>query len=155
MAKPIPERYHSVTPHLVVRDVARAIGFYAEALEAETLFSLPGPDGASVLHAELRIGDSVLLLGEESIEAEYLSPLSLGGASITLMIYCVDTDAAFARALAAGCRSLRDPRDMFWGDRFAQVKDPFGHIWNFATHVRDVSQAEMLEALSAMSGEGK
>jgi uncharacterized glyoxalase superfamily protein PhnB len=155
MAKPIPDRYHSVTPHLVVRDAAHAIGFYADALGAETLFHMPGPDGTSVLHAELKLGDSVLLLGEESIEDEYLSPLSLGGTPVSLMIYCEDTDAAFARAVAAGCRSLRDPRDMFWGDRFAQVRDPFGHVWSFATHVRDVSQAEIRAALRAMSSEGK
>ena len=153
MVTAVPERYRSVTPHLVVRDAARAIRVYTEALGAEELFSLPGPDGKSVLHAELRIGDSIVLLGEESIEGEYLSPLSLGGVPISLMLYCEDTDAAFARAVAAGCSSLREPSEMFWGDRFAQVKDPFGHIWSFATHVRDVSQTEMQEALSAMSGE--
>lgn len=153
MSKSIRERYGSVTPHLVVRDVARALDVYARALQAETLFSLPGTDGRSVLHAELKIGDSTVLLGEESIDGEFLSPLSLGGAGVSMMVYCEDTDAAYARALAAGFTSLRPPSDMFWGDRFAQVKDPFGHIWSFATHVRDVSQAEMREALAAMSGD--
>jgi uncharacterized glyoxalase superfamily protein PhnB len=155
MAKPIPERYHSVTPHLVVRDAAGAIEFYREALGAEELFRMPGPNGETVLHAELRIGDSIVLLGEESIEAAYLSPLSLGGAPISLMIYCADTDAAYGRAVAAGCISMKEPAEMFWGDRFAQVRDPYGFLWSFATHVRDVSQAEMREVLAAMSAEGK
>lgn len=154
MAKPIPERYHSVTPHLIVRDAAGAIAFYRQALGAEELFRMPGPDGETVLHAELKIGDSIVLLGEESIEADYLSPLSLGGAPFSLMIYCQDTDSAYFTAVGAGCLSVREPAEMFWGDRFAQVKDPYGFLWSFATHVRDVSQAEMREVLAAMSAEG-
>lgn len=155
MVRPIPERYGSVTPYLVVRDAASAVDFYKQALGAEILFRLPGPDGKGLLHAELRIGDSIVLLGEESIEANYLSPLSLGGVAITLMIYCADTDAAFARAIAAGCKAEQQPSDMFWGDRFAQIKDPYGHIWSFATHVRDVTETEMREALEKMSREGE
>ncbi|MEX0923607.1 MAG: VOC family protein [Rhodovibrionaceae bacterium] len=151
MVRPIPERYGSVTPHLVVRDAARAAEFYKQALGAEILFRLPGLDGKTLLHAELRIGDSIVLLGEESIEAQYLSPLSLGGASITLTLYCADTDTAFSQAVAAGGVALQQPSDMFWGDRFAQIKDPYGHIWSFATHVRDVTQTEMREALQRMS----
>lgn len=153
MPKASLDRYRSVTPHLVVRGVADAVGFYEKALSAEKLFLMPGPDGKTALHAELKIGDSVFFLGEESIEGEYLSPLSLGGASVSLMISCHDTDAAFAQAMAAGCSALKEPSDMFWGDRFAQVKDPYGHIWGFATHVRDVSETEMREALAKMSEE--
>lgn len=155
MVRPIPERYGSVTPHLVVRDAAGAAEFYPRALNAQVLFRMPGPDGATLLHAELRIGDSIVLLAEESIEANYLSPLSLGGSSVTLMIYCADTDIAFAQAIAAGCEEIKAPSEMFWGDRFAQVKDPYGHIWSFATHVRDVSEAEIRAALEKMSKEGE
>jgi uncharacterized glyoxalase superfamily protein PhnB len=112
--KPIPDGYHSVTPHLVVRDAAKAIGFYAKAFGAEERFSMPGPGGV-VMHAELGIGDSVVMLGEEDKQRGALSPQAVGGSPVTLHVYVKDVDASFAKATAAGCKTEMPPTDMFWG----------------------------------------
>jgi uncharacterized glyoxalase superfamily protein PhnB len=148
--KPVPDGYHTITPHLVVRDAAKAIAFYAKALGAEERFRMPGP-GGSVMHAELNIGDSVVMLGEEAKERGALSPQSIGGSPVSLLIYVEDVDASFARADKAGCTVQMPPTDMFWGDRYGQLVDPFGHRWAIATHKEDVSPEEMARRMAAMA----
>ena len=140
--KPVPEGYHTVTPHLVVKGAGEALSFYAKALGAEELFRMPAPDG-SIVHAEIRIGDSPIMLGEEAPEMGAISPKKLGGSPVTIMLYVNDVDAYFARATKAFCETKRPPTDMFWGDRYCKVTDPYGHNWAIATHKEDVSPQEM------------
>ena len=131
-AKPIPEGYHSVTPYLVVKGAAEAIRFYEQAFGATELLRLPMGDRLG--HAEIRIGDSVVMLADEFPEAGHLSPQSRGGPTSSLMIYLEDVDSAFERAVSAGCTAERPPEDQFWGDRMGTLLDPFGHRWSLATH---------------------
>jgi PhnB protein len=140
--KPVPEGYHTVTPHLVVKGAAEALTFYAKALGAEELLRMPAPDG-SIVHAEIRIGDSPIMLGEEAPQMGAISPKTLGGSPVTIMLYVNDVDAYFARATKAGCETKLPPTDMFWGDRYCKVTDPYGHNWAIATHKEDVSPQEM------------
>ena len=140
--KPVPEGYHTVTPHLVVRGAAEALTFYAKALGAEELFRMPGPDGA-IMHAEIRIGDSPIMLAEEMPQMGAVSPKQLGGSPVTIMLYVNDVDAYFTRATKAGCEAKLPPTDMFWGDRYCKVVDPYGHNWAIATHKEDVTPEEM------------
>lgn len=148
--KPIPDGYHTVTPHLAVRDAAKAIEFYAKAFGAEELFRMPGPGGV-VMHAEVRIGDSIVMLGEEAPEMGASSPQTIGGSPVSLLVYVKDVDASFARAGEAGCTPQMPPTDMFWGDRYGKLKDPFGHNWALATHKEDVSPEEMAKRMAAMA----
>lgn len=141
--KPIPERYGTVTPYMIVRGAGMAIDFYQKAFGAEEVFRMPGPDGKSVAHAEIRIGNSMVMLSDENPEWGAQSPLALGGTPFSLFIYTEDVDVAFDRAVKAGCTVEMPPADMFWGDRFCKVKDPFGHSWQIATHKEDVSPEEM------------
>lgn len=150
--QPIPPGFHTITPHLVVREASRAIEFYTRAFGAKEQLRMSAPDGKSVLHAELRIGDSPLMLADENPEMGTKSPLTAGATSVTIALYVTDTDAAFARAVGAGATPLMPPSDMFWGDRYALVADPFGHQWSIATHVKDVSPAEMKQAMAAAFG---
>ena len=137
-----PPGYHSVTPALVVRDAAAAIDFYTRAFGAEEVDRMLGPDG-SIMHAEIRIGDSVIMLGEENVQWGTRSPQSLGGVHGSLHIYVENVDASFERALEAGA-TLRYPlEDAFWGDRYGKVTDPFGHEWGIATRVKEMSHEEM------------
>jgi PhnB protein len=145
MSKPIPPGYHSVTPALVVRDAAAAIDFYKRAFGAEEIDRMAGPDG-SIMHAEIRIGDSILMLGEENEQWGTKSPLSLNGVHGSLHIYVEDADAAFNRALKAGATVRYPLEDAFWGDRYGKVTDPFGHEWGLATRVKDMTKAEMEKA---------
>jgi PhnB protein len=145
MSKPIPAGYHSVTPALVVRDAAAAIDFYKRAFGAEEIDRMAGPDG-SIMHAEIRIGDSILMLGEENEQWGTKSPLSLNGVHGSLHIYVEDADAAFNRALKAGATVRYPLEDAFWGDRYGKVTDPFGHEWGLATRVKDMTKAEMEKA---------
>ncbi len=147
--KAIPDGYHTITPYLSVRGAAKAIEFYRKALGAEELFRMPGP-GDSVMHAELKIGDSIVMLSDESPEMGTTSPQSLGGSPVTLHLYVTDVDASCARALAAGCSVECPPADMFWGDRYAKVQDPFGHKWGMATHKEDVTPEEMQRRMMQM-----
>ena len=142
MAQPIPPDFHSVTPHLIVRGCDEAIRFYVAAFGATELFRMPGPEG-KVMHAELRIGNSIIMLADESPQWKCLSPLSIGGTSTALHLYVEDCDATFQRALDAGATSIMPLSDMFWGDRYGKVADPFGHEWSIATHIEDVSPEEM------------
>ena len=141
--KPIPDGSHAITPGLVVKDARKAIEFYKTALGAKELFVMPGPDGRSVMHAERQIGDSKFYLGDESPEWGAISPQTLGGSGVSLNIYTEDCDAMFKRAVAAGATVKMPLTDMFWGDRYGKVTDPFGHNWGISTHVEDVSEAEM------------
>lgn len=138
----IPAGYHSVTPAIVVRNAAAAIDFYKRAFGAEEINRMAAPDG-SIMHAEIRIGDSVVMLGEENEQWGTRSPSSLGGVHGSLHIYVADADASFDRALKAGATVRYPLEDAFWGDRYGKVTDPFGHEWGIATRVKDLSPAEM------------
>ena len=136
-----PAGYHSVTPYLIVKGAAAALDFYKAAFGAEELFRMAGPDGA-VAHAEIKIGDSVLMLGDENPEWGAKGP-DAGGSPVGLMIYVPDVDARFAAAVAAGAAVKKGVQDQFYGDRSGSLTDPFGHIWTVATHIEDVSPEEM------------
>jgi PhnB protein len=140
--KAIPEGYHTLTPYLTVRDAARAIEFYKQAFGAEARGVMKGPDG-KVMHAELRIGDSIVMLADEYPEIGAVSPHALGGSSTGLHIYVEDVDSAFDRAVKAGATVDMPVSDMFWGDRYGKLVDPFGHKWSIATHTADLSLEEM------------
>ena len=142
--KPIPEGYHSITPMLTVRGAARAIDFYRRAFGAEELGRMNGPDGKTVLHAELKIGDSRLFLGDEIPGTDcQRSPQTLGGSPTGIYLYVRDVDETFHKAVAAGATVKRPLEDMFWGDRTGSVLDPFGHTWDLATHREEVPPKEM------------
>ena len=140
--KPIPEGFHSITPSLVVRDAAKAIDFYKKALGAQELVRMPGPDG-KIMHAELKIGDSIIFLGEENPQMGAKSPQTLGGCTGTLNLYVNDVDQTFKQAVSAGGRESMPVADQFWGDRYGTFVDPFGYSWGIATHKEDLSPAEM------------
>jgi PhnB protein len=144
-AKAVPEGFHTLTPHLTVRDADKALEFYKTALGAEVLGVARMPDG-KVIHASLRIGDSMLMLNDEFPEMGGLSPLSVGGTGVTIHIYTDNVDEAFNRAVAAGAQVAMPLMDQFWGDRYGMISDPFGHKWSIATHVKDMSQDEMQRA---------
>ncbi len=143
--KAVPPGFHTLTPHLIVRNADKALEFYKNALGAEVLHVARMPDG-KVMHAALRIGDSMLMLNDEFPEFGGLSPLSIGGTGVTVHIYTENVDAAFNRAVSAGAEVKIPLMDQFWGDRYGMVVDPFGHKWSIATHVKDMSQEEMQRA---------
>lgn len=142
MARAIPEGYHSVTPHLVIKGAAEAIEFYERAFGATEIMRMASPDGR-VGHAEIRIGDSHIMLADEYPEMGFRSPQSIGGTGVSLMIYLEGVDDVFSRALAAGAKELQPVKDQFYGDRSGTLQDPFGHIWTIATHIEDVPPDEM------------
>lgn len=145
---PIPEGYHSVTPHLVVADLNAALQWYGTVLGAQQTELMNGPDGAP-MHGEMRIGDSVVMLGPENPEHGMLSPANLEGTCGALMLYVEDVDATFAAALAGGASETMPIGDMFWGDRYGQVMDPYGHRWSLATHKFDAPHDQMGERAAA------
>ena len=149
--KPIPDGYHTVTAYLIVDDGARAIDFYREAFGAEELYRLPM--GGKVGHAEIRIGDTNLMLSDEWPDMQALGPNKRGGATASFVIYGPDCDAAYERAVKAGAKADRPPSDQFWGDRMGTVVDPFGHKWTLGTHIEDVSPDEMQKRMEAWSKE--
>lgn len=150
LAKPVPEGYHSVTPHLVVREAGKAIEFYKQAFGAEEMARMPGPDGRSIMHAELRIGDSRVMLGEEFPQMQrWVSPQQLKGTTIALHMYVKDVDAAFSRAVNAGATVSMPVMDTFWGDRYGRVTDPWGHEWSLATHKQDLTLEEITKGAQA------
>ncbi|HEX6985555.1 MAG TPA: VOC family protein [Planctomycetaceae bacterium] len=154
MPKPIPDGYHSVTPYLICRNAAAAIEFYKKAFGATELVRLPGP-GGSVMHAEVKIGDSPVMLADENPGWGAKSPESYGGSPASLMIYVDDCDAVFDRAVAAGATVKRPVADQFYGDRCGTLVDPFGHTWSIATHVEDVSPEEINRRFEAwMASQG-
>jgi len=140
--KPIPDGYHTITPYLTIRGAAQAIEFYKKAFGAEELSRMTAPDGR-LGHAELRIGDSIFMLGDEFPEMGGKGPQTLGGTPVGLFLYVNDVDAAFARATAAGAKVTMPLADMFWGDRYGKLADPFGHEWSLGTHKEDVKPEEM------------
>lgn len=148
--KAIPDGYYSLTPYLVISGAADAIEFYKKVFGAVETVRMPGP-GGRVMHAELKIGNSMLMLSDENAERGYLSPKSRGGTTSSVMLYTDDVDATFKSAVAAGAKTEQPPTDMFWGDRMANIQDPFGHNWAIATHKEDVSGEEM-EKRMAMQG---
>jgi PhnB protein len=150
--KPVPHGMHSVTPHLVCAGAADAIEFYKKAFGAVEEARLPGPDG-KLMHAMIRIGDSAVMLVDENPEWGMLGPKSLKGSPVTIHLYVEDADAFAARAVKAGAKITMPLQDMFWGDRYGTLVDPFGHHWSVATHVRDVSMEEMQQAMKAMPKE--
>ena len=155
--KPIPDGYHSITPMLTVRYAAKAIDFYRRAFGAEEIGRMHGPDGKTVMHAELKIGDSRLFLCDEIPEMEIRGPETLGGTASGIYLYVRDVDEMFRKALEAGATERHPLQDMFWGDRTGSVVDPFGHTWELATHREDVSPEEMhrrgKEFFKTMEGE--
>jgi PhnB protein len=139
---PIPQGYHTVTPSIVVRGAEQALDFYRKAFKAEETLRMPGPDG-KIMHAEFRIGDSVVMLGEEMPEMGAKGPLSLGGSSVSFFIYLDNVDEAWQRALDAGATQVMPLADMFWGDRAGCVSDPFGHKWWLAQHMADLTMEQI------------
>lgn len=147
-----PEGYHTVTPYLSFDDVGKAIDFYKEAFGAQELSRLPGPGGAGVMHAELKIGDSIFMLGQSCPESshheehkEHHEGHQEGHMACMLHIYCEDVDASFERAQKAGAQVKMPLENMFWGDRYGMITDPFGHVWSLATHIEDLSEEQMRE----------
>lgn len=148
--QPIPDGYHTIQPYLHIRGAAHAIDFYKAAFAAVEILRLTQPDG-SIGHAELRFGDSVVMLADEAPERAIYSPTYLGGSAVSIMIYVEDCDALYRRAIAAGARSIREPVDQFYGDRSAGVQDPFGFQWWIATHIKDVAPDELQAAAAAQT----
>lgn len=140
--KSIPDGYHTVTPYLIVSGAAQAIDFYKNAFGATELFRMAAPDGR-VGHAEIKIGDSVIMLADEMPDMGYRSPRSLGGAAVSTMLYVDDVDARFKQAVEAGAKVQRPLANQFYGDRSGTLEDPFGHVWTIATHVEDVPPDEI------------
>jgi PhnB protein len=145
-AKAIPEGKHTVTPTLVIRDCAKAIEFYKNALGAQEISRFVAPDGKSVWHCELRIGDSSVFMNDEMPGSGQRAPSAQNPVPVTLWLYVADCDGAYKRAVKAGAKETMAPEDMFWGDRVASVADPFGYLWSFATHQKDLSAEEMRRA---------
>jgi PhnB protein len=146
--KPIPEGYHSVTPYLIVDGAADAIEYYKKAFGATELFRMPMP-GGKIGHAELKIGDSPIMLADEHPDMGYKSPMSWGGSPVSLMLYVDDVDAVFKQAIAAGGKEQRAVQDQFYGDRSGTFADPFGHVWTVSTHKEDVSMEEMEQRMKS------
>jgi PhnB protein len=147
--KAIPDGMHSITPHIVCANASAAIDFYKKAFGAEEVMRVPTPDG-KLMHAAVRIGDSMLMLMDEMHGA--LGPIALKGSPVTIHLAAENVDEVIERARAAGAKVTMPAADMFWGDRYGQVDDPFGHHWSIATHIRDVSPEEMTKALQQMGG---
>ena len=141
--QPIPEGYGTLTMYLSVKDGAAAIEFYKKAFGAEELCRMAGPDGKSVMHAELQFGNTRLMLGGEYPGPGAKAPETVKGTTATVHMYVPDTDASFDRAMAAGATEMMKPMDMFWGDRMGKVADPFGHHWSIATHIKDLTPEEV------------
>lgn len=144
--KTIPEGYHSINTYLVVRNADRAIEFYKKAFGAEERYRMYGPDGKAIMHAELKIGDSIFMLAEESKEMKAHSPESIGGSPVSMYVYVKDVDSIFNQAVTEGATVLKPVNDQFYGDRSGYLKDPFGHLWSIATHKKDLSPDELRKA---------
>lgn len=149
----IPEGYHTVTPSLVVQNAAEAIEFYKRAFGAEELSRMSSPDGQQIWHAEIEIGDSRVMLNDEFPDMGARGPQSIGGTPVSLHLYVEDADAWFRRAIDAGATVSMPLEDTFWGDRYGQVTDPFGHQWALATHKEDVSEEELRRRAETMAAQ--
>lgn len=153
MTQPIPEGYHTVTPYLAVKNASDAIDFYKRALGATERFRFE--DEGRIGHAELQVGDSIIMLSDEWPEGGHLSPQSLGGTATSLHVYVADVDSAFSKAIDAGAKEERAVQDQFYGDRTGTFADPFGHRWSLATHVEDVPEAELQRRMKEFSAKQK
>ncbi len=153
MVKPIPDGYHSVTPYLIVDDAKGALDFYRRAFGAEEKFRMPMGD--RIGHAEIKIGDSHVMLADEFPDMGHLGPKSRGGPTASLMVYVPDVDAAFRKAIEAGAKQQRPVEDQFWGDRMGTLTDPFGHQWTLATHIKEVPPEEMQQRMEEFAAKPK
>lgn len=151
--KPIPDAYHSVTPYLMIQGASEAIEFYKQAFGATETFRLAQPNG-KIGHAEIRIGDSSIMLADPCEEGAFRNPRSLGGSSVGLHVYVADVDAQFAQALNAGAKAVKPVQDQFYGDRTGTLEDPFGHIWFLATHKGDIAPDEIKRRAEALFKKG-
>lgn len=151
--KPIPDGYHSVTPYLSIKDAAKAIDFYKRAFGATELFRLVAPSG-EIGHAEIKIGDSQIMLADPCEEGTFRNPQTLGGTSVGLHVYVQDVDTLFARAVDAGAKTVRPVQDQFYGDRTGTLEDPFGHVWFLATHKEELTPEEINKRAEALYKQG-
>lgn len=151
--KPIPDGYHSVTPYLIVHDAAAALAFYQRAFNATELMRMPML-GGKIGHAEIKIGDSLLMLADEFPEMGARSPQSYGGSPVSICLYVENVDKLFAQALAAGAKEVRPLRDQFYGDRSGTLTDPFGHVWNVATHTEDLTPEQIQQRMASVPSHG-
>ena len=149
--KAIPEGYHNVTPYLIIDGAARALEFYKRVFGAAERMRMPGPDG-KIGHAEITIGDSLIMLADEHLEMGARAPRAFGGAAVSIMLYVNDVDATVKTAVAEGAKLLQPVEDKFYGDRGGEFEDPYGHRWSIATHVEDVSPEEMQRRMGQMAG---
>ena len=150
-SKPMPAGMHTVTPHIICAGAAEAIEFYKKAFGAQEMFRLPGPDG-KLMHGSIRIGDSAVMLAEENEKHGIFGPKRLNGSPVIIHLYVEDADAFVARAAEAGANVTMPVAEMFWGDRYGRLQDPFGHMWSVSTHVRDVTPDELKQAVQSMKG---
>jgi PhnB protein len=146
--KPVPDGYHTVTPYLCLRNAGAAIEFYQKAFGAKEKLRMPGP-GGKIMHAELQIGDSTIMLSDEFPEMSVQSPAALGGTPVSLLLYLENVDRVFGQAIVAGAREIRPLKDQFYGDRSGTLEDPYGHKWTLSTHIEDVSPEEMQRRMMA------
>jgi PhnB protein len=153
MTKAIPEGYHSVTPMFMFKDTRKAIEFYKRAFGAEEHYAMPGPDGKGVMHAEVRIGNSIIMMGDENPQQPCKSAETIGGSPVSFYLYVENVDSAFRRVIEAGAESRMPVQDMFWGDRAGTVQDPFGYSWTLATHIKDLTMEEIRQGAQAAFAE--
>jgi PhnB protein len=151
-ANPIPSGFHTLTPHLIIKGASRAIDFYKNAFGAQEISRLSGPDGKSIMHADLKIGDSHVFIVDESPEMGIRGPASIGATPVTIHMYVEDVDTAFGKAVGAGAQVRMPLADMFWGDRYGVVTDPFGHSWSLATHKEDLTPQEISKRVQTLCG---
>lgn len=151
--QPIPAGYHTITPYLFIKGAGQALDFYKKAFGATELMRFPGPND-TIGHAEIKIGDSIIMLADECLEMGVRGPKTIGGSSMCLMIYVEDADARFNQAVAAGAKVVRPLKDQFYGDRSGTLEDPFGHIWTIATHKEDLSPEELKKRAAAAKASG-
>jgi PhnB protein len=151
--KSIPEGYHTVTPYMTIKNAAKALDFYKKAFNANELFRMDGPGGVVIMHAEIQIGDSRIMLSDEMPDMNVKSPESYGGSPMSLMLYVDDVDSLFKQAINNGAKEVKAVENQFYGDRSGTLKDPFGHIWTLATHVEDVSEAELKKRMEKFKGD--
>jgi len=154
MVQAIPAGYAGVTAYLIISGATRALDYYKKAFGATEIMRFPGPND-TIAHAEIKIGDGVVMLADEAPDMGYRSPQSIGGTPVSLLFYVDDVDTRFAQAIKAGGKVQRAVQDQFYGDRTGTLEDPFGHIWTIATHVEDVSMDEMKKRMAAMSSSGQ
>lgn len=146
MTKPIPDGYHSVIPTLTIKGASEAIEFYKKAFGAQEIYRFAGPDGKSIMHAQIKIGDSIVMLNDEYPQMGCLSPQSTGSTSSGIFLYVQDADHVFNKAVSAGAKPQMPMMDAFWGDRFGSIIDPFGHVWSISTRKKDMTPDELTRA---------